>query len=79
MKFKKLLGLVKKYNQKYSSENYRILEVYSADEIYMYLKSKNRKELACISKDGISFAYEGIFFIHKELKLLLKIMRLIRS
>lgn len=40
MKFKKLLGLVKKYNQKYSSENYRILEVYSADEIYVYLKSK---------------------------------------
>ncbi|MFT8824379.1 hypothetical protein [Liquorilactobacillus mali] len=76
MKFKKLLGLVKK---EYSVENYRTLEVCGTDEIYVYLKSKNRKDIACISRDGISFADEGIFFVHKELKLLLKIMRLIRS
>ncbi|MCP9356706.1 hypothetical protein KBX49_01760 [Liquorilactobacillus satsumensis] len=79
MKFKKLLRLVKKYNQEYSVENYHTLEVCGTDEIYVYLKSKNRKEIACISRDGISFADEGIFFVHKELKLLLKIMRLIRS
>ncbi|MDN2452238.1 hypothetical protein [Lactobacillus sp. UCMA15818] len=79
MRFKKLLKLVKKYNQKYSAKNYRTLEVCGTDEIYVYLKSKNRKEVACISRDGISFADEGIFFIYKELKLLLKIMRLIRG
>lgn len=79
MRFKKLLELVEKYNQKYSAENYRTLEICGITEIYMYLKSKNGKKLACISKEGISFADEGIFFIHKEMKLLLKIMYLIRS
>lgn len=57
--------------------SYRTLEICGTNEIYVYLKSKHGKKLTCISKDGISFTDESIFFINKELKLLLEIMCLI--